>query len=190
MKISNVTNADRQKAMQTILTGFAGDPFVRWFWPKDSNYVSCCPAFDAFGGAAIDLGSAYCTPDMQGVALWLPPGTTPDEERFIGFLQETADKNSLEEGFRVFESMDTYHPTEPYWYLPLIGVDPIHQGIGIGAALMNHALQRCDREQLPAYLESTNPKNIPLYERHGFEVMGKIKFGKCPVVTPMFRAAR
>lgn len=175
MKISNATNADRQKAMQTILTGFSDDPFVRWFWPKASNYVNCCPAFDAFGGAAIDLGSAYCT---------------PDEERFIGFLEETADKNSLEEGCRVFESMDTYHPTESCWDLPLIGVDPIPQGISIGAALMNHSLQRCDREQLPAYLESTNPKNIPLSERHGFEVMGQIKFGKCTVVTPMFRVAR
>jgi GNAT superfamily N-acetyltransferase len=49
---------------------------------------------------------------------------------------------------------------EPHWYLPLIGVDPAHQGKGHGDALMAYALQQCDRDHLPAYLESTNPRNI------------------------------
>jgi ribosomal protein S18 acetylase RimI-like enzyme len=54
---------------------------------------------------------------------------------------------------------------------------------------MKHALDRCDSEGLPAYLESTNPRNISLYQRHGFQVMGEIKFGASPVVTPMIRPA-
>ena len=28
-----------------------------------------------------------------------------------------------------------------------------------------------------AYLESSNPRNIPLYERHGFEALGEIQVG-------------
>jgi len=60
----------------------------------------------------------------------------------------------------------------------------------IGSRLMKHALLRIDEAGLPAYLESSNPRNIPLYERHGFEVMGEIQVGSSPVVTPMIRAAR
>lgn len=52
---------------------------------------------------------------------------------------------------------------------------------------MKKALLRCDEEGLPAYLESSNPRNIRLYQRHGFEVMGEIQSGNSPVVTPMFR---
>lgn len=55
---------------------------------------------------------------------------------------------------------------------------------------MKHALRRVDEDRLPAYLESSNPRNISLYERHGFEVVGEIQVGKSPVMTPMIRAAR
>jgi len=89
-----------------------------------------------------------------------------------------------------FELMGTHHPTEPHWYLPLIGVDPSCQGEGHGGALMRHALDRCDRDRLPAYLESSNPRNVSLYLRHGFEIVGKIQVGTSPVLTPMYRKAR
>ena len=86
--------------------------------------------------------------------------------------------------------MAKYHPSEPHWYLPLIGVDPAHQGQGHGDALLTHALQQCDRAHVPAYLESTNPRNIPLYQRHGFEILGTIQAGGSPPLAPMLRPAR
>ena len=43
---------------------------------------------------------------------------------------------------------------------------------------------------LPAYLESSNPANVPLYQRHGFEVLGEIQVGSSPPVFPMYRPPR
>ena len=86
--------------------------------------------------------------------------------------------------------MGHYHPKEPHWYLPLIGVDPRHQRRGHGAALLRHALARCDRDHAPAYLESSNPANVPLYERHGFAVLDTIQVGSSPPIFPMLRTAR
>ena len=51
-------------------------------------------------------------------------------------------------------------------------------------------LGRVDAESLPAYLESSNPKNTVLYGRHGFEVVGEIRPGDFPGLTPMLRPAR
>ncbi len=78
---------------------------------------------------------------------------------------------------------------QPHWHLPLIGVEPARQGQGHGSAMLRHALRWCDGARLPAYLESTTPGNIPLYERHGFEVIGEIRIGRCPPIFPMLRAA-
>lgn len=89
----------------------------------------------------------------------------------------------------IFEKMDAFHPEEPHWYLAIVGVDAAHQGQGLGAKLLQAALGRCDREGLIAYLESSNPANIPLYERHGFRVIGEIREGNAPVITPMLRPA-
>lgn len=105
----------------------------------------------------------------------------------IALIQRTVPEQNQEEVFAVFEQMGSYHPTEPHWYLPLIGVDPARRGSGYGSALMKHALMRCDRENKPAYLESTNPRNVSLYKRHGFEVLGEIQVGSSPTIRPMLR---
>ncbi len=89
-----------------------------------------------------------------------------------------------------FEKMEQWHPEEPHWYLPIIGVEPNAQGKGLGAELMRHAVVRCDQERALAYLESSNPRNISLYLRHGFEVMGEIRVGAGPLVTLMLRRPR
>lgn len=105
-------------------------------------------------------------------------------------LQRTVPERNQEEVFAVVEKMGNSHPAEPHWYLPLIGVDPTQQGNGYGSALMKHALLPCDRDQKPAYLESTNPRNIPLYKRHEFELLDTIQVGSSPPIFPMLRKPR
>jgi ribosomal protein S18 acetylase RimI-like enzyme len=58
----------------------------------------------------------------------------------------------------------------------------LHRNKGRGAALLEHRLRQCDREHLPAYLWSSNPLNISLYQRHGFEIAGTIRVGSSPSI--------
>jgi ribosomal protein S18 acetylase RimI-like enzyme len=60
----------------------------------------------------------------------------------------------------------------------------------LGAAMMRHALVQCDRDKKSAFLESSNRQNVSLYERHGFEVLGKIQVGTSPTLFPMLRKPR
>jgi ribosomal protein S18 acetylase RimI-like enzyme len=96
----------------------------------------------------------------------------------------------LKEVYAPFEAMAGHHPPEPHWYLPLIGVDPAFQRRGLGSALLRHALTTCDQNQSLAYLESTNPISVPLYQRHGFEVIGEIAEGSSLTLYPMVRKPR
>ena len=105
-------------------------------------------------------------------------------------FRETAQSEHLDDLLATFEKMDEWHPDEEHWYLPIVGVEPNAQGRGLGGALMRHATARADAQGVPAYLESSNPRNISLYERHGFEVMGEIQIGAGPLVTPMLRRPR
>jgi ribosomal protein S18 acetylase RimI-like enzyme len=145
---------------------------------------------EGFGGGAFAYNSAHCTGGYAGAALWLPPAAHPDEEAVGEILERTVADAIRADLFAIFEQMAGYHPDGPHWYLPMIGVDPAHQGQGHGSALLQHALEQCDRDHLPAYLESTNPRNIPLYQRHGFEAIGTIQVGSSPPLIPMLRQAR
>jgi ribosomal protein S18 acetylase RimI-like enzyme len=141
----------------------------------------------AFGGKAFKNNSAYYVEGYAGAALWLPPNVEPDEEAMTRLLHQSVSEEILKDITTVFEKMESYHPKEPHWYLPMIGVDPFLQGNGFGSALLKHSLIPCDRDNLYAFLESTNLKNVPLYERHGFEVLDEIQIGTSPIIYPMLR---
>ena len=77
------------------------------------------------------------------------------------------------DAFAVLEQVGASHPKMPHWYLPAIGVEPIMQSKGYGSVLMDHGVAVCDKQHTAAYLESTNPANISLYRRFGFEIVGE-----------------
>ena len=90
----------------------------------------------------------------------------------------------------MFGEMAAYHPREPHWYLPTIGVEPDLHRRGLGSALLREALKRCDQEHKPTDLESSNPANTALYQRHGFVALGVIRAAQSPPMVPMMRDAR
>ena len=189
--ITRASSADRSLVVDVITRAFAADPPSRWLYPKDSQYWRFFPRFvEAFGGSAIDYGTAEMAADGGAAALWLPPGGHPDEAALGTLLEESVDPARLETAFVLFEQMARHHPAGPHWYLPLIGVTPGHQGRGYGSLLMEQAVARCDRDGLPAYLESTTPRSVGLYRRHGFEVVTEIRVGSAPPIFPMVRRPR
>ena len=186
-RISLALETDRQRILSTLACGFTADPLARWFYPEAHEYLNCKPFFDAFCGGAIGAGSSYRSENYEGAAMWFPPSSGPDEEKFIEHLETTIRKEILEDCFRLLELMGEHRPTEPCWYLAVIGVDCAYQGAGFGAELMKYALKRIDTARLPSYLEASSPRNMALYKRHGFEEMGVIQFGSSPPIVPMFR---
>jgi GNAT superfamily N-acetyltransferase len=183
-----VTRTDRKRAVQSLTLAFSSDPVVRWAWPDPERYLTYWPQFvEAFGGRAFDHGTAHGLEDCLAVALWLAPGIEPDEETVTGLMRESMDDQTLEDFGGVFEQMDELHPTDDHWYLPLIGVDPLAQGRGLGSTLLRHGLKTCDGDRLPAYLEATSPRNRNLYARHGFNIVEVIQAGTSPPLWAMLR---
>lgn len=186
--IKSATPQDEAAVADVLTLAFCTDPAARWSWSDPRRYLASFPRFvRAFGGQAFPRGTAHVIGGYRGAALWLPPGVEPDEAAMGALMQETVDQHALSDAGALIERMASYHPTEPHWYLPLIGIDPACQGKGLGSALMRHALGECDREGSLAYLESSNPANVPLYQRHGFALLGTIQVGSSPEIFPMLR---
>ena len=178
------------RTISTLVTAFAADPFIRWMFPRADQYLLAFPrVLQFFAGAAFDSDTAYRSADFSAAALWLPPGVSPDEEGLGQVLANHVEVAMQDQVFAVMEQVGTGHPAAPHWYLPAMGVDPIRQGSGIGSEVLDHSLARCDQTCRLAYLESTNPANIPFYQRHGFDVVGEIQIDGSPVLTRMLREA-
>lgn len=189
--VETVTTADEAAAIAVLTLAFSTDPAARWSWPDPQTYLDVFPRFArAFGGAAFMKGGAHVIGAGAGAALWLPPGAEPDDGALTELFRTTVKGPALMDGAQVMQQMMSYHPQEPHWYLPLIGIDPKRQGEGLGSALLDHALAICDRDDVAAYLESSNPRNVALYQRHGFEILGRIQHGSSPTLVPMLRKPR
>ena len=192
ISVRSARSEDEQHTVIAVITlAFSTDPMARWTFPDPATYLKVWPDMvRAFGSRSFALGAAHLAADGAAAAMWLPPDVHPDMERLTALVDQHAPSSQRADLEQLFGQMEAQHPSEPCWYLPLIGVDPGCQGRGYGSALLRHALEQCDRDGTPAYLESSNPRNIPLYQRHGFEIIGRIQAGTSPAVVPMRRRAR
>ncbi|MCR8958710.1 GNAT family N-acetyltransferase [Variovorax sp. S2] len=191
IEIRSATSDEIPRAVAAIVAAFLTDPPARFAWPSVHDYLLAMPvATGEFAGSSFQHGTAYVSVDFCGAALWLPPGVAPNGQALDKVFRDTAKPEHMDDLLATFEKMEKSHPREAHWYLPQIGVEPNAQGKGIGAALMRHALARCDEERSLAYLEASKTQNIPFYQHHGFEVIGQIQVGSAPLVTPMLRKPR
>lgn len=189
--INTATRDDEDRCINVLALAFSNDPAMRWMYPDPQQYLRYMPRFvRAFGGRAFEHGTAQILGHGAAAALWLPPGVGPDDEALGELIEETVPAPEQAVFFETFERMGAFHPDEPHWHLPLIGTDPSRQRRGDGSALLRHALAVCDEQQLPAYLESTSEASVPLYQRHGFEILGVIRTEGTPPIFPMLRKPR
>ncbi|MFD4440426.1 GNAT family N-acetyltransferase [Nocardia sp. NPDC058519] len=190
---------DVDAAARTLAEAFQHDPVMSWIQPDPHRRAAGLPRFFAtmarhifIPGGASDLA---LRPDgtVGGAALWTPPHrartSTITELRTLPGIWRAFGRRTLL-GKQVGDLLKKNHPTEPHWYLGMIGTAPAARGGGFGHALLHSRLERVDAEGALAYLESSNPVNVPYYERFGFTVTGELQLPGGPPIWPMLRAAR
>ncbi|WP_238420158.1 GNAT family N-acetyltransferase [Gordonia sp. 'Campus'] len=136
-------------------------------------------------GFAVDHGIVLVTQDLSGVVALLPPDTPePDEQ----FQTEVADLH----GDRLIAVARAHTPAPPEgaWNLATLGVHPDNQGRGLGSALVRAGLAVVDEMNPPGVrvaLETSDSRNVMIYERSGFVVTATTPVDDGLVVHSMLR---
>ena len=170
---------DDQALIRMMVAAYGDDPFINWVVRKDGKRDA---AWNLFFRTSVEryrpLGALDTVGGGGGCALWAPPGkfklSTWEELRLAPRIIRILGLARLKHGLGALETMDAQHPAEPHYYLYMIAVDPAAQGRGHGSALLRAGLERVDNDGLGAFLETSNPRNLPLYRRHGFEVVKEL----------------
>jgi GNAT superfamily N-acetyltransferase len=179
-EITVATPADRVAVLESLVATFTADPVLRYLFPDDATYPRYAAAF--FGtlfDKRVHRGTVWTIGAGGSVAMWDAPGATdaPGASDAVG-VQGAPHGGGLPaaELARMRAYDDAVHdafPTEPFWYLGVLGTHPRHAGRRWGHALLAAGLRRADADGLPAVLETSNPGNVEVYRRAGFEVIGK-----------------
>lgn len=195
-EVRHATPADDAAMIGALVRAYRDDPIMNWAFRAGERRDQ---AWAAYFQANLDVyrpyGTVFTTAERRACAMWAPPGKWRiGFGRKLRLLPKIAIMLGLarfRRGLSVMERMEREHPREQHWYLNLLGVDPDLQACGIGSALVAAGLARADEDGSGAYLETSNPRNLSLYRRHGFEVTNTFDFGPdTPTVWLMWRAAR
>jgi GNAT superfamily N-acetyltransferase len=173
------TEADLPAIGETLAGAFERDPIWGWAFDhaeRERKLAGLGAVFGFCAAAALAQGWVRVTEGVEAVALWIPPGapemSPADAERFPGIVATRAGSEvAAGRALDLMAAFERTHPHDPeHFYLSLLGTHPDHAGEGFGMGLLAANLEEIDGEGAPAYLESSNPVNVPRYERLGFEV--------------------
>ncbi|MEU5127600.1 GNAT family N-acetyltransferase [Streptomyces mobaraensis] len=176
------TSRDVPSSVRTLTRAFADYPFTRHIVAAD-DHEDRIRRFQSLFLERVGMayGRVWVTEEAGGegavaVAVW----TTPERDPGPAFA-EVAPAAAELAGDRAaaFESaeraLEPHRPQGPAWFLATVGVDPAHQGRGIGAAVLSPGLEAAERAGHPAYLETSTERNVRFYQRLGFRVTADVR---------------
>ena len=190
--VTTATTADIPYLTRVLARAFADDPVVQWFALQDERRTERVQRlFDWYLRDIVPHGVSTTTASLDGAALWCPPDRwcMPLWRQALLLPTIVGITGSRNAPSRIagVDLLTRKHPRTPHYYLAIVGVDPAHRGEGLGSALLEPALDRCDATGTPAYLENTKGDNLPFYEAKGFRVIDEITMPRGPRQWLMWR---
>jgi ribosomal protein S18 acetylase RimI-like enzyme len=186
--------ADLDAVCRALARSFHDDPVMEWMFPDDERRTDFNERFfRARVRGLLAQDEVYTTDDHSGAACWAQPGRWelgPLEGLAFALRVISLTRGRTPLLARGWQMVDAAHPKEPHWYLAILGTEPEAQGRGVGSALLRPVLDDCDRNEVPAYLESSKESNIAFYGRHGFRVTGEMTLPEGPTIWAMWRDPR
>jgi len=197
MEPRRITPDDADAITETIATAFFHDPLWSWAFGDEARRAADFRVWwRVFVDAALRDSWSWVTPSCESVALWSRPGheelNDAEEARLAALVGELIGGEHAAAVLDVLTRFELEHPrAEPHYYLSVVATHDDHRGHGIGETMLRRNLETVDAEHMPAYLESSNPRNLERYMRLGFEPRGEIEVpdGR-PAVVTMWRPAR
>ena len=194
MSIRKATERDIPAMADTLARAFHDDPIVDWVFRDHGTRPKYARRF--FAGRArvlIPQREIYIAGETAAVAMWARPDEWRDPPlQALKELAVLAPGVGLRVGrvMRGLVQVESRHPKPPHWYLAVLGTDPDRQGEGLASSLLRTVLEECDRDEVPAYLETGKERNVGFYARHGFKVTEELQLPKGPPIWFMWREPR
>ena len=186
-----------REAARLAARSFADDPFYQWLEPDASRRerllvaimlralatatVRTVPEVAATGDDAPPLGLiAWHAPDVRASGGGLA----------VGLVRLLRRPLRAWRALWFLRTLRKLRPRTPHVHVELLAVDARARGQGLARRLLEPLLEQASQAGLVIHLETTNPDNLPLYQRFGFTEVARIHGvpGRTPTAWAMQRS--
>jgi ribosomal protein S18 acetylase RimI-like enzyme len=177
-EVRRATPEDLDGLTRSLASAFLDDPVSAYSFPDAARRESILRDFFVvqLSRTYLPRGEVYTTTEQAGAVMWLAPDAQfPTLRDQLAYLRVSLSAGRWLPARRLSLLLQRLRPAEDHYYLGVIGVEPAHQRRGLGTALMQPGLARCDARHLGAYLECSTEANTRFYGRHGFRVTREIR---------------
>jgi ribosomal protein S18 acetylase RimI-like enzyme len=170
-EITVATPADRGRVIDSLVAAFVDDPVLTFLFPEKSTYPQHAAAF--FGhlfDKRVGRETIWTIGRGASVAIWEPPAAVENGSSDADLAAQLP-ADALARVRAYDQAVHAALPATPFWYLGVLGTHPNYAGRRWGHAVMREGLRRAAADDLPAVLETSNPGNVEVYRRAGWEVV-------------------
>ena len=189
--VRTATADDRSIVLSTLGAAFQNDPVASFIFPDASVRRIRLPRLFAIHYDLQEKTDArYVTTAGEAAALWRAPshrGVSLREKVLLSLPWLAAVGSAFRRALAVSAASDANRPSEPHWYLDIIGCAPSMQGVGFGGAVIRAGLARADADGLASYVETANETNLGFYRAYGFVVTHRWRVPDGPTHWAMLR---
>ena len=193
--VSVASSGHYPNAISCLTRAFQDDPVLAYLFEDEQQRPLLLSAFFANRIAVNSPTDQLLVPiepdDSSAAALWERPEKDLNNDStfsaMVAGLTAILGQDWITDRLVNLFVLGEAKPKIPHWYLGFVGTRPESRGKGLASALIKSVTNICDQEKIPAYLESSNPDNVALYESHGFRVTGEAAIKNGPKVPLMWR---
>jgi ribosomal protein S18 acetylase RimI-like enzyme len=181
-RIRRALPSDLARAARVLAVAFDTYPWTRWALPADGYAERLEEIQRLYLAHALEHGVVLVDDDVHAVAAFLSPGApapAAQTQRRVAQLHGSRATALSELALPV--------PSASSWTLETVGVGADHQGAGLGTAVISEGLAMIDERGGRIALDTSDERNVRLYERLGFTIVATTMIPDGPVVYSMTR---
>jgi len=182
-KLTSLSSDQLKLASEVLSNAFQEDPVFSKLIPNEKErHKTLSKIFKFQIKYCLKHGVVLATSNLKGISLWFPPKNV-----FIS-IWKSIKSSSLSLIFKIkwknlhflrknddfIEDLHRKLVPDTHWYLSTIGIDPKHQGKGIGSRMLSYMINRIAKENKTIFLETNSERNVKLYKRFGFRILNKV----------------
>jgi hypothetical protein len=170
-EVTRATPDVRRRVVRTVVAAFSADPAFRYFFGDSGAFEAQATTFAGYlFDKRVTNGTVWVIDGGASVAMWDAPDPADPHGEPTSAMARQLPSETMGRLDAYEDALHEALPATPHWYLGILATHPRSAGQRWGRAVMAPGVASATSAGLPAYLETTNPDNVDLYGRAGWEV--------------------